>query len=131
MLNIHHLIADAWTLAFICNEIIKTYSALKQNQEIETKAIYSYIDYINSEKEYLKSSRFQKDKTYWNDLLTPLPEIATIGSNNSTNNINDIRAKRKEFILDEKLVDKIKNEMKTCGREILLPAAGFQQYGSV
>ena len=26
MLNIHHLISDAWTLAFICNEIIKTYS---------------------------------------------------------------------------------------------------------
>ena len=39
MLNIHHLISDAWTLAFICNEIIKTYSALKQNKEIETKAI--------------------------------------------------------------------------------------------
>ena len=48
MLNIHHLIADAWTLAFICNEIIKTYSALKQNKEIETKAIYSYIDYIKA-----------------------------------------------------------------------------------
>lgn len=27
MLNIHHLISDAWTLAFICNEIIKTYSS--------------------------------------------------------------------------------------------------------
>ena len=24
MLNIHHLISDAWTLALICNEIIKT-----------------------------------------------------------------------------------------------------------
>ena len=39
MLNIHHLIADAWTLAFISNEIIETYSALKQNKEIQTKAI--------------------------------------------------------------------------------------------
>ena len=60
MLNIHHLIADAWTLAFICNEIIETYSALKQNKEIETKAIYSYIDYIKSEQEYLESEKYQK-----------------------------------------------------------------------
>jgi len=35
MLNIHHLISDAWTLALICNEIIKTYSELKNNQENE------------------------------------------------------------------------------------------------
>ena len=55
MLNIHHLISDAWTLALICNDIIKTYSNLKQNREIETKAIYSYIDYIKSEKEYQNS----------------------------------------------------------------------------
>ena len=62
MLNIHHLISDAWTLALICNEIIKTYSAIKQNKEVETKAIYSYIDYINSEEEYQQSEKYQKDK---------------------------------------------------------------------
>ena len=62
VLNIHHLISDAWTLALICNEIIKTYSALKQNKEIQEKAIYSYIDYIKSEKEYQKSEKFEKDK---------------------------------------------------------------------
>ena len=44
LLNIHHLISDAWTLALICNDIIKTYSKLINNQEIETKSIYSYID---------------------------------------------------------------------------------------
>ena len=55
ILNIHHLISDGWTLGFICNEIIKTYSKLKNNFEIETKAIYSYIDYISDEKKYLQS----------------------------------------------------------------------------
>ncbi len=108
IVNVHHIISDAATFSLMGREIIQIYSKLLKNEIIIPKT-YSYIDYINSEKEYLKSSRFQKDKTYWNDLLTPLPEIATIGPNNSTNNINDIRAKRKEFILDEKLVDKIKD----------------------
>ena len=47
MLNIHHLIADAWTLAFICNEIIKTYSDLKQNKEIPLALnLFTDIEYI-------------------------------------------------------------------------------------
>ena len=31
MLNIHHILADSWTLGFISKEIIKTYSALVKN----------------------------------------------------------------------------------------------------
>ena len=77
MLNIHHLISDAWTLALICNDIIKTYSTLKNNQKVETKAIYSYIDYIKSEKEYQKSEKYQKDKKYWEEKYQTIPEVAT------------------------------------------------------
>ena len=62
MLNIHHLISDAWTLALICNDIIKTYSELIQNKEVEKKAIYSYIDYIKSEQQYQESEKYNKDK---------------------------------------------------------------------
>ena len=109
MLNIHHLIADAWTLAFICNEIIKTYSALKQNQEIETKAIYSYIDYINSEKEYLKSEKYQNDKKYWIEKYQTIPEVAVIpGSKHENLNTTDIKGERTQFSVKKEEVDKIK-----------------------
>ena len=108
MLNIHHLIADAWTLAFICNEIIKTYSALKQNKEVETKAIYSYIDYIKSEQEYLESEKYQKDKTYWEEQFTTIPEVATIpGSKENVDEANPA-GERKQFNLDRTDVEKIK-----------------------
>ena len=94
MLNIHHLIADAWTLAFISNEIIKTYSQLKQNKEIEKKAIYSYIDYIEAEKEYLESEKYQKDKAYWEEKFSQIPEVATIpGSKINENHNNPNRAR--------------------------------------
>ena len=112
MLNIHHLIADAWTLAFICNEIIKTYSALKQNKEIETKAIYSYIDYIKSEQEYLESEKYQKDKTYWEEQFTTIPEVATIpGSKKNADEMNP-EGERKQFKLETKDVEKIKEYCK-------------------
>ena len=109
MLNIHHLIADAWTLALICNDIIKTYSAIKQNQEIETKAIYSYIDYIQSEKEYLKSEKYQNDQKYWKDRFQTIPEIATIPGNKHENiDTVDIKGERTQFSVEKEKVNQIK-----------------------
>ena len=113
MLNIHHLISDAWTLAFICNEIIKTYSALKQNKEIETKAIYSYIDYIKSEQDYIKSEKYQKDKAYWEEKFKILPEVASIpGSIKDRIDTNNPSGERKQYELESNYVSKIKEYCK-------------------
>ena len=112
MLNIHHLISDAWTLAFICNEIINTYSQLKQNKEIETKAIYSYIDYINAEQEYLQSEKYQKDKAYWEEKFTTIPEVAIIPGSKENADESNPTAERKQFNLDAIEVDKIKQYCK-------------------
>ena len=108
MLNIHHLISDAWTLAFICNEIIKTYSALKQNKEIETKAIYSYIDYIKSEKQYQESEKYQKDKKYWKEKFQTIPEIATIPGSKEYIDDTNPEGERKQFNINSIDVEKIK-----------------------
>ena len=113
MLNIHHLIADAWTLAFICNEIIKTYSAIKQNQKIQTKAIYSYIDYMNSEKEYLRSQKYQNDKKYWIEKYKTIPEVAKIlGSRKKSIELTDVKGKRCQFSIKREEINKIKNYCK-------------------
>ena len=112
-LNIHHLISDAWTLALICNDIIKTYSNLKQNQEIETKAIYSYIDYIKSEEEYQKSEKFNKDKQYWVERFKTIPEVATIqGSKKGKADISNSKGKRQQYKIKETDVIKIKQYCK-------------------
>ena len=113
MLNIHHLISDAWTLALICNEIIKTYSALKQNKEIETKAIYSYMDYIKSEQEYQKSEKFNKDKQYWIEKFNTIPEVATIPGSLKESRENVTSAgNRKQYELKKEQVIKIKEYCK-------------------
>lgn len=113
MLNIHHIIADAWTLAFICNEIIEIYSKIKKNESIETKAIYSYLEYINSEQQYLNSEKYQKDKLYWQDKFVEIPELATIpGSKQNRDENNPPTGERIQFNLDSTKVEKIKQYCK-------------------
>ena len=104
--NIHHIISDAATFSILSTEIVDNYYKLINNEEIPTKP-YSYLDYINSEKEYLKSNRFEKDKVFWEEYLNPLPEPATFVPTISENT-EDHKATRKSFTIDSILLDKIK-----------------------
>ena len=112
MPSTHHLISDAWTIALISNEVFKAYSELKRNQEVETKAIYSYIDYIKSEQEYLQSEKYQKDKAYWEEKFTTIPEVATIPGSKVNGDESNPTGNRKKFKLEELEVEKIKTYCK-------------------
>ena len=103
----HHLISDAATMSIVGKEVIEIYSKLISEEEIEEKE-YTYRQYIEDEKEYLQSTKFIKDKEYWNKNFVTVPEVATIPSVLEKTNI-DLRGKaeREEFILNDELVTKI------------------------
>ena len=106
LLNIHHIIADGWTLGLVCRKIILAYSKI-MGEEIEDISS-SYIDYLNSEHEYIKSSKFENDKNYWSSVFESIPETVTIPGSLNSNKISS-KANRKEFILSKSLVSSIQN----------------------
>lgn len=108
MLNIHHLIADAWTLGLICNEIIENYSNLKNDlPTISYNA--SYFDYIISEQKYLNSNKFQKDMEYWNSIFSKIPEVATLpGTSGNKMSLGSCLANRKVQKIDKTLIESIR-----------------------
>lgn len=59
----HHIINDGWGLVWGIGEICK----YKDGNEIEQGN--SYIDYIESEQQYLTSQKFEKDRAYWGQVL--------------------------------------------------------------
>ena len=105
MANIHHLISDSWTLGLLSKEVVRIYSCLLKNEEITFSNEFSYIDYINSEREYLKSDKFIKDKEYWNNIFSVVPEIASIPSSiNETSNRTSSIANRCSFSIPSNLI---------------------------
>lgn len=108
-LNIHHLLADSWTLGLICNEIIKTYQNFKNKKALEN-CTSSYLDYINSEQMYLNSEKYIKDKNFWNSLFQKAPDIATLpGTSNTKNSLESCSANRKSYAISNNLVASIKS----------------------
>ena len=103
--NFHHLISDAWTMSLYISEVINYYSCIVNNKEINLDPHPSYIDYISSEKEYLSSKRFQKDRDFWNNLFDTEPIFSHISSKTDDN--LDTKAKRISFKLDSNIYNSI------------------------
>lgn len=112
ILDIHHLIADAYTLGHISSEVVNTYFDLQNHHEIQTNFIDSYIDFIDSEKQYLNSDKFKKDEIYWKETFETIPSIASIPSSSTFTNSTSIVSKRKEFKIPKPILSNIKNYCK-------------------
>lgn len=109
IVNIHHLVSDSWTLGLIAKNIVSKYFVV-HNKIPNQKNVNSYVDYIISEKQYIGSSKFEKDKVFWLDYLNNKPDCISIPSftdiqNHNSN--NSIKGKRKTFDIDKNLVNKI------------------------
>lgn len=106
LLNIHHVIADGWSLGLICRKIMISYSKF-MGEELEDISS-SYIEYLKSEEEYFSSEKFKADKNYWLSNFETIPETASIPGSLTTSEISS-KANRKEFILSKNIVNSIQN----------------------
>lgn len=108
VLDIHHLIADAYTLGHISSEIVNTYFDLLNDKHIDNEFVDSYIDFIESEKKYINSDKFKKDENYWIEKFKTVPSVASIPSTSSNNHSTSSKAERKEFNISMPILFKIK-----------------------
>lgn len=103
LLNIHHIISDGWSISLIQKQICERYSCFLRDEENEDFHAYSYIDYIDKEQAYFSSERFNKNRRFWNEKFSELPESCLYKS------FSDLEAGRKTFQVDADLTKKIRN----------------------
>ncbi len=103
--KIHHLISDGWTIVYIGNKIMEYYNLLKEGNVLEQEKEPSYLEYIQSEQQYLHSPKFIKDKEYWEDIFRNAPEVTTLKS--KAEKIKNTNSVRRTFKVPGKLAKKI------------------------
>ena len=62
--KLHHVICDAWGVTIVASKIVEYYYKMLENVEISDDDIPSYFKLIDKEKEYLESSRYEKDEKF-------------------------------------------------------------------
>ncbi|WP_197262699.1 non-ribosomal peptide synthetase [Brevibacillus laterosporus] len=104
--KLHHIIADGWSINIMTNQISNIYQKIKNGENISEEVEYSYVDLLHQEEKYVTSTRFEKNKKYWNDKFQSLPESFLSKSS------DQVEGNRKTIDLDNDLSTRI-NEFAT------------------
>ena len=106
VITAHHLISDSWSMGLVARHVIEEYHALKNNEELP-EIDPSYVQYIEAEKEYKQSKKYETDKAYWDEMYKDIPEQATIPGSNKAFKSFSCDGKRESFWLNTEIVEKM------------------------
>ncbi len=96
---LHHIIADGWTTMLIRKQLTELYlQTFDENVEV-IKQIndYSYKEYLDKEKQYLNSDKYEKDAKYW------VERLKHISPNNFYCSYDSHDSVRKKYIVPSEL----------------------------
>lgn len=85
--NYHHIAADGGASNLIFRLVIKTYEELVGGKSVQFSKPLSPATAYDSEKEYLNSEQYKKDKTYWNTLFETIPDPMDIAGKTTTKSL--------------------------------------------
>ncbi|UHA73128.1 non-ribosomal peptide synthetase [Paenibacillus sp. 481] len=102
----HHIISDGISMNIIGNQIVQTYLELTNGVFVEKGPNHSYIDFIHEEQQYELSNRHEKDKSYWLEKFSTLPEVTGLKSYNPLT--MSTSARRKAITLSDEHYQAIK-----------------------
>lgn len=103
LIKLHHIISDAWTLGQVANQLVKMYNNSLNNVK-EEYIVPSYVDFIESEKEYISSEKYKKDEEFWREYFKDIDEVVSLKTPSSK---ISTKAKRYSVTLDKDINDKI------------------------
>lgn len=99
----HHIIADAWSITQVAEQVKDFYEKLLKNEPIESFKKPSYIGFINRENLYSESNKYNIDEQFWNNYVMNLSPIKLFNINENF----EKNAKRYIQPLDNNLFNKI------------------------
>ncbi|UHA72100.1 non-ribosomal peptide synthetase [Paenibacillus sp. 481] len=103
-IKLHHIMYDGIASVLIANEILDIYIRKMSALELTTSS-HSYLEYTQTEQEYLQSNRFKKDQAYWRNEFLTLPTF-TGWSSQPLYRI-PTQAERESFIISRELHERL------------------------
>jgi amino acid adenylation domain-containing protein/non-ribosomal peptide synthase protein (TIGR01720 family) len=99
----NHLVADGISAVVVAREVIDTYARLAAGNFEEVEKQYSYIDFLEGEKEYIGSEKYNRDKDFWRQRFSDYRgEEITFRANRDKK--NSLKVNRRSFQIPEKMI---------------------------
>ncbi|MFC6017988.1 amino acid adenylation domain-containing protein [Plantactinospora solaniradicis] len=72
----HHLVIDGYSLSLFVSAVARIYTALAEDGSVEETNLEPLSVLLDAERDYRESAAFERDRRYWLDKLSGLPESA-------------------------------------------------------
>ncbi|RJE89650.1 amino acid adenylation domain-containing protein [Paenibacillus sp. 1011MAR3C5] len=106
----HHIICDGWSTQIMTSQISHHYTLLAEGRRAEdAEQPPSYLLYLNDEQSYLASKRFGKNKHYWSEKFSKLPDGLAVTDSFLTD------GRRTTIELDQQLSSRIREAANQAG----------------
>ncbi len=120
----HHITLDAWSIILLANQVLENYCRLKDGLIPGKKMKTTFVQHILKEQQYLSSSRFAKDRDFWQEIIAKCQEPTLFEKRKA----NSTKAKRKNIPLPpdmSALINKFCQEYKVSPFIIFASALGI------
>jgi len=104
-IKLHHIICDAWGTLLLGQKIVEYYYKLAYLLEVPKSEVPQYDVYMEKEKAYFGSKRYEKDEAFWKAKYEKKPTFVTMSPNKKSD--HNVSAKRNSFQVSIKETDAI------------------------
>ena len=92
IVKMHHVIGDAWSVVLVANQFLRVLKG-------ETPKAYDYSEFVEAQKAYMNTRRFEKDRLFMEEQMKKCPTPTWVWPNPYTN----LEASRRTVVMDEDL----------------------------
>jgi amino acid adenylation domain-containing protein len=88
-MNIHHLVADAWSMSLICAAVGRNYASERNQEAGSPRVLPAFLDYRRHESEWQSSKGYQDAASYWRDCLERPAGLVALYGRKGTRGLTD------------------------------------------
>ncbi|HEY0603581.1 MAG TPA: amino acid adenylation domain-containing protein [Herpetosiphonaceae bacterium] len=128
IVNIHHIIADAWSVDMLMKEMGAVYEALRQGRESPLPPLpIQYADYAVWQRQQLRDEVVEQQLSYWQARLANLPSALALPTDRPRPSVMSHRGAAHRFAVDQQIVTQIRAlSQQTRTTHFMVYLAAFQ-----
>ena len=108
LLSMHHIVADAWSVSLLMNDLIEGYFSIKAGGKPEYKPLeYRYHDYVNWQRDNLAGAFGEQASEYWRAQLDDAPQLLDLPTDKPRPPVQTFNGGRLAFELDQDLATRV------------------------
>jgi amino acid adenylation domain-containing protein len=127
LLNMHHIVSDAWSMGVMLHEMQTLYAAFSQGLPSPLAALkIQYSDYARWQRNWLQGEVLQQEVDYWRHELDGVPTLLDLDTNQPRQLMRKVSSARCEVSLSEELSNVLREFSRQEGATLFMTLmAGF------